>query len=133
MKQNFLRNSVGSNSFQFGTHIDFKKTSQIAYFFFNYRNINRSRAWGGVKTCRNPLPWKKSWAWCKFSGVCYSHTLSKDSHRMICFISLPLKDTVYYNSESFAYECLIWLSKEVTGNFHSLWTRSPFHLWDFKS
>lgn len=36
MKQYFLQNSVGSNSFQFGTHIDFKETSQIA-FFFNYK------------------------------------------------------------------------------------------------
>lgn len=33
MKQNFLQNSVDSNSFQFGTHVDFKEASQIAFFF----------------------------------------------------------------------------------------------------
>lgn len=53
MKQNFLQNSVGSNSFQFGTHIDFKETSQIAFFFLTTEIlIDR----GGVETCRNPLP-----------------------------------------------------------------------------
>lgn len=53
MKQYFLQNSVGSNSFQFGTHIDFKETSQIAFFFLTTEIlIDR----GGVETCRNPLP-----------------------------------------------------------------------------